>query len=525
MKLIRSTIAFIAVLTLFSACTKVDVPVENELTPGDFPKTQAQFILASGTAYAKFRDSYATSYWQAQSLSTDEAVLPTRGSNWYDGGRYQEMHYHSWTPDNAIVAASWAWGFSAISSCNQVLTLFAQSPDSEAKLNIVAEMRTLRAITYFMMMDSFGNIPVTTTFGDPALPKTQNRAAVFAFIEKEVLESLPRLSETMGISTYGRPTKFAAYALLAKLYLNAEVYTGTPRYNDAVTMCDNIIKSGKFTLAPDYFAMFKPDNGPSTPEFIFAIPYDAQQAKNETFTWSGLHYALSAKYGLSWRISGPTSTIPEYYANFNDPTDVRNASWLTGKQYDFSGNPVTIATTKSGLDANYKGSDGSAPITWQLEFSPNIVLVNTANFDAGSDVLSSAKGIRNIKYYPDVNTTDRNQGNDVPVFRYADVTLMKAEAILRGANATNGQTALSLVNDLRLKRQAAPFTAVSLDDMLSERAREMNWEGWRRNDLIRFGKFEGKWGFKTNSDVNRRLFPIPSGERILNPGLTQNPGY
>jgi hypothetical protein len=95
MKLIRSTIAFIAVLTLFSACTKVDVPVENELTPGDFPKTQAQFILASGTAYAKFRDSYATSYWQAQSLSTDEAVLPTRGSNWYDGGRYQEMHYHS----------------------------------------------------------------------------------------------------------------------------------------------------------------------------------------------------------------------------------------------------------------------------------------------------------------------------------------------------------------------------------------------------------------------------------------------
>lgn len=525
MNLIKSTIAFLTIFTLFSACTKVDVPVENELTPENFPKTEAQFLLASGAAYAKFRDSYCNAYWQAQSLSTDEAILPTRGSNWYDGGRYKEMHYHSWTADNAIVSGAWTWGFSTISSCNQILALFAQSPDSEAKLNIMAEIRTLRAITYFMMMDLYGNIPVITTFGDAALPKTQNRSAVFAFIEKDVLEALPRLSEVIGTATYGRPTKYAAYALLAKMYLNAEVYTGTPRYNDVVTMCDNVTKSGKYVLADDYFGMFKPNNGAATPEFIFAIPYESNQAKNESFTWYGLHYGLSGKFGLSWRISGPTSTIPEYYANFDTPGDVRNDCWVTGKQFDFSGNPVTILTTKKGLDANYTGADGADALNWQLEFSPNITLVNVANFDAGSDVLSSAKGIRNMKYYPDAAAIDRNANNDVPVFRYADILLMKAEAILRGATATNGQTALSIVNDLRGKRKATQLSALSLNELLRERAREMNWETWRRNDLIRFGKYEESWGFKTDKDVNKRLFPVPASERILNPGLAQNPGY
>jgi hypothetical protein len=136
-------------------------------------------------------------------------------------------------------------------------------------------------------------------------------------------------------------------------------------------------------------------------------------------------------------------------------------------------------------------------------------------------------GTRNIKFLADfTNPTSRNQNNDVPIFRYSDVVLMKAEAILRGGAATNGQTALSLVNSLRANRTtSAPWTAVTLDNIYAERARELAWETWRRNDAIRFGKYEDKWGFKTNADPNRRIFPIPQGAITTNPKLVQNPGY
>ena len=133
---------------------------------------------------------------------------------------------------------------------------------------------------------------------------------------------------------------------------------------------------------------------------------------------------------------------------------------------------------------------------------------------------------RNNKFYCDSTSSNRNQNNDVPVFRYSDILLMKAEAILRGANVTQGQDALSLVNMLRAVRTTtAPWASVTLEDLYKERCREMAWECWHRNDMIRFGKFEGKWGFKTDADIRRRLFPIPAGAMTINPKLTQNPGY
>jgi len=312
---------------------------------------------------------------------------------------------------------------------------------------------------------------------------------------------------------------------LAKLYLNAGVYTGRPRYDDAVTWCDSVIQSGKYSLATDFAKMFYPDNGPQMTEFILAIPYDHAQAQGEQFNWYSLHPALQQKYGLSYRLSNPVSTIPSYYAQFDDPNDVRSSLWLIGKQVDLAGNPIIINTTNAGLDNTYSGSDPGAPVTWQLNFTPNVTLRDTAKFEAGGDELGKAKGIRNIKYYPDVTATDRNQSNDVPVFRYADILLMKAEAILRGAAPTYNTSALSLVNQLRTTRRAAVLSALNLDDMLKERALELNWENTRRIDLIRFGKYEDAWGYKTDGNSYKRIFPIPSSERVLNPSLVQNPGY
>lgn len=190
-----------------------------------------------------------------------------------------------------------------------------------------------------------------------------------------------------------------------------------------------------------------------------------------------------------------------------------------------------VATTNKGLDRNYNGPEPAKAIQWQLEFFPDLKLVDVANMDIGNDEIAKASGVRSIKYYPDRNAhpVDRNSNNDVPVFRLADVILMKAEAILRGATPTivkgELQTAPVLVNKIRLRAKAPQVGAITLDELLDERARELAWEGWRRNDLIRFGKFENAWGFKTDADPNHRLYPIPNSERLLNPGLEQNLGY
>jgi len=515
----------LAGLLLLSACTKIDVPVENQLTPQSFPETDQQFIAAAGPAYVSFRGSYAITYWLLQTLSTDEAILPSRAGGWYDGGRYQQMHYHNWTPDNPIVGDSWTWGFTTISTCNRILALFASSKDSPIKKGLAAEIRLLRALMFYYMMDAYGNIPLPITFGDTTRPVQKSRVEAFNLIESEIKATLPDLNRATDATQYGRPNFYTGYALLAKLYLNAEVYTGASRYNDCVAACDTIMQSGKYKLAVDYAKMFYPDNGPQMTEFIFAIPYDHAAAQGEQFSWYSLHPALQDKYGLAYRLSNPVSTIASYYAFFNDPNDVRTAMWLIGKQYDFAGNPIIINTTRVLLDNSYTGTDGSAPVAYQLNFTPDITLRDVPKFEAGGDELAKAKGIRNIKYYPDVTATDRNQSNDVPVFRLADIQLMKAEAMLRGATPTYNTTALSLVNDLRSTRKAAPMTNLTLDEMLKERARELNWENTRRTDLIRFGKYEDAWGFKTDADKNKRIFPIPAAERILNPGLQQNFGY
>ena len=525
MNLINNYITILAGTLLLSACTKIDVPVENQLTPQNFPQTDAQFISAAGPAYTSFRGSFCQSYWMLQTLSTDEAILPSRAGGWYDGGRYQQMHYHNWTPDNPIVGDTWTWGFTTISACNRILALFAASKDSPIKKGLTAEIRLLRALMFYYMMDAYGNIPLPVTFGDTARPVQKSRVEAFNLIESEIITTLPDLPRATDATQYGRPNYYTAYALLAKLYLNAAIYTGANRYNDCVAACDTILQSGKYKLAADYAKMFYPDNGPQMTEFIFAIPYDHAAAQGEQYTWYSLHPALQAKYGLAYRLSNPVSTIASYYAYFDDPNDVRTSLWLIGKQYDFAGNPVTIVTTKVGLDATYTGADGTAQITYQLNFTPDITLRDVAKFEAGGDELSKAKGIRNNKYYPDVTATDRNQSNDVPVFRLAEIQLMKAEAILRGAAPTYNTTALSLVNELRTTRKAVPMTNLTLDDMLKERARELNWENSRRTDLIRFGKYEDAWGFKTDADKNKRIFPIPAAERILNPGLQQNFGY
>jgi hypothetical protein len=535
---------------IFCSCHKLNQPITSELTTGSFPADSTQYPNAVGPVYVVLRGNYAVEYFFQQTYSTDEGIMPARGGNWFDGAQNQQMHYHSWNADNNYVNTNWIWCSTIIGVSNQTLSILkAASGTAAAKKAWIAEVKMVRALAYFFMMDNYGNVPIDTAYGDFTPHANVARSQVFSFIESEVKAALPDLNTSTAKAQYGRPNRYMAYALLAKLYLNAEYYTGTARYNDCIAACDSVINSGLYGLQSmnTYFAQFAPTNGPQNQESIFAIPYDpAMTSTFGTTSWPFRCVNIHSRYdvprsmgkvatgagfnffALPFTPGAPASTLPAFYAFFNDPGDVRNKQWLTGLQYKRDGvTPIMITTTKSGYDFTYSGSDGSAPYTYQLNLTPDINLrLSASQFDVGNDEIGWNMGYRNIKFYPDSTSTSRNQNNDEPVFRYSDVLLMKSEAILRGGTATGGQTALSLANTLRVQRTTTPaWTNITLDSVYNERIREFAWEGWHRNDMIRYGKFEQAWGFKTDADANHRIFPIPTSALVLNPALKQNPGY
>jgi hypothetical protein len=515
------------------------------LTPDVFPHDSTSFISASGPAYVALRGNYGVEYFFLQTLSTDEAILTVHGGNWLDGHQNIQMHYHTYTPDNGYVNGNWGWMSAIIGAANQTISILGKTmTDGAPKSQALAEMKLVRDFAYFMMMDNYGGVPIDTVYGDFTPKAKSDRATVFNFIEGDIKAAIPNLSSAVGVSTYGRPTKWMAYALLAKMYLNAEVYTGTKRYDDCIAACDQVINSGLFSLQPmsSYLQMFYPDNGPQIPEFIFAIPYDPNfDNGNWGFRCVNIHarYDVPRSMGkvaagggynffnLPFTPSAPESTIPSFYRYFYDAGDVRNKQWLHGLQYEPDGvTPIMITTTYEGYDAiTYKGNNN--PYTYQLNLDSSVVLRADPNLmDVGNDEVGWNMGYRCIKFYPDATSSSRNQNNDIPVFRYTDILMMKAEAIYRGGTATGGTDALTLMNQVRAQRTTSPAWAnLTLDSIYNERCREFTQENWHRNDMIRFGKFEGSWGFKTDADPQHRVFPIPNTALQLNPKLKQNDGY
>jgi len=232
-------------------------------------------------------------------------------------------------------------------------------------------------------------------------------------------------------------------------------------------------------------------------------------------------------FSIPFTPSAPVSTIPSFYRYFYDAGDVRNGQWLHGLQYQPDGvTPITISTTLAGYDAIAHPNDNT-PYTYQLNLDSNVILrASASTLDVGNDEVAWNMGYRCIKFYPDATSSSRNQNNDIPVFRYTDILMMKAEAIYRGGAATGGTDALTLMNQVRAQRTTSPaWTNLALDSIYNERSREFTQENWHRNDMIRFGKFENSWGFKTDADAKHRVFPIPNSALQLNPKLKQNDGY
>jgi hypothetical protein len=556
-KILYSLSSVVIAGLILSSCHKIDVPVKSELTPENFPQTEAQYNAVMGPVYTLFRDGFTTGHFFCNSQTTDESALLIYGSDWIDGNRYLDLHRHTWTKDHPNIGGEWGYLANLIGTTNQTIYIVNQSPEGTTKNTSLAELRTMRALFYFYMMDQFGNVPIDTVYPSKELNTNSARAQVFSFIENELKTAIPFLKTTSGGATYGKPTRYMAYALLAKMYINAQVYTGTPKWNECIAACDSIINAGggtQYSLEPrsTYLQMFYPTNGPAMKELIFAIPFDPATSNGWNFY---ARYDLNRNLGIKYRYSGstpgtnvdpvingttgnglinnrpsgPRCTTNEFYAHFNDPNDIRNNQWLAGLQYWPNGNPIMVRTTNLGYDQFYAGGSPSASYTYHLNLTPlgNISRLSATSYDVGRDELGWNTGYRNIKFYPDANSITRNQNNDAPVFRYSDIILIKAEAILRGGTATMGHTALSLVNSLRAVRTTSPaWTSVTLEDLYSERSRELSWEQWHRNDMIRFGKYENSYGLgKTNTDTYRRIFPIPTSAIATNNKLVQNPGY
>jgi hypothetical protein len=502
------------IIIVVSSCTDLDAPVYDKV--GTFWQTPLQIEQGMAHAYVQLRNYaptffYGPNVYDLHEMSTDEIIVPVRGGDWHDQVLWEHLWKHTWTPTSVAVNDGWLFIFSGIGGVNQIIESLESIPEPPDNLNaLIAEMRAVRAFYYYQGLDLFGNIPIVETrFINSEEAKTRTRAEVFAFVEKELKEVLPLLSKEVNITTYGRATHWFAQALLAKLYLNAEVYTGESRHAECIQACDAIINSGKYVLEPDFFKNFAIANEDSR-ENIFSIPFDRDRDMNffliQIFS---LHYNSGPTFGLESGGANGFCSTAEYLKIFNDD-DIRKKMFLVGQQY------VNQIEDEEHLQYTSQGQ--------LLIFDPEITSYYI------QPPKTETAGARCAKW--EFNSTGwGNMSNDFAVYRLADIILMKAEAQFRNGDVGG---ALTTINQkfgsvsIRSRTGLPDFSAgeMNLDGLLAERARELSWEGHRRNDLIRFDHFtDARIPEKKVSEDFRTLFPIPQAEIDKNDYLEQNPGY
>ena len=496
--LLAGSVCFLA---LFS-CTDISENIYDQYPADEFYATPEGTNSLLAGIYAQIpgeftRDGYAgvgyagadNGWYDMNCMSSDEQVIPHRNDgNWQQD--FARFHKHGWLPTEGIINNTWNWLYRCIFKANLSIQLLEKANADASK---IAEAKVLRSFFYYLLIDDFGDVPFFTDNNTPSdqIPQA-SRKEVYNFIVKELKENAELLSNTKGGEYYGRFNKWAAYTLLAKVYLNAEVYTGEAKWTECLAAC-NKVSEGGFTLhsgAADagsplgnkYYELFG-DVSPQD-ETILSIYATVDVLSRNVYAVRSLYgpHGITALPYNGWN----GTIVPKgFYLKYAD-NDIRKKQFLAGEQ------PGGINYTLDVASIDLPGADPQA-------------------------------GVRNIKFYPAGANTGGGASNDFPIYRYADVVLMMAECNVRLGNSG---AAKSFIDSIRLRAGLDALGAnPTLDDIYNERGFELNWEGHRRQDMIRFNKFLLANEFRAESASFRKLFPIPTAALNANKALKQNPGY
>ncbi len=561
-----------------SACTKLNVKTYSVLPAAEFWSNPANIANGKIAPYTALGNVVGhTGVGHMMEIPSDEMVYPTRGTDWYDGGQWARMYYHQNLPSDVDgnVDGCWQGCLSGVSKCNYViLTLQGLPAGTDANLNAdVAEMVALRSIFYYKAMVLFGNFPYVNYAVDPTKVTQTPIAAVFDSLELALKGALPNLSTTVDASTYGTVTKYAAFALLARMYLNAKFFTGTDRSADCIAMCDSIIASGNYALEPDYFDAFVGINN-SSKENILVVPGSQNGLTySNGIVQASIEFNSSLTFGIPccnygnngasttrdfYQFFDTTSTYSSNSVQINGRTvnntlrtfnDQRTGQYLIGQQ--FQGNGVSnYPPYKNWVVANndycctYNGDTSVNNTTkigdyYNSQYSPVIYYDTMNEFVFGtSPAYFRHAGVRNIKYWPQPGLPpNNNMGNAWVVFRLADVYLMRGEAEFWTGDMGDALADFNTVRQRAYSGSSAynwTSSDLTADNILQERGRELAWEDVRRLDQIRMQTYTGTPYFTrarnyppkaADADNHTFFLPVPIVELNTNPKLSQNPGY
>jgi hypothetical protein len=537
MKTTVKKIGFLLIISGILSCNNdLSETVYSSVTQQSYKYSVKDFYPVIGCIYPPLRNMpWQEAYFSAQEATADAIVMPPNASGWDAGGLWRRLHYHTWNSEQINFSGMWDWFYRGVMLCNNAIGQIENdevpAPSSTAKEQGLVEIRAMRAYYYWLICDNFGDAPLVATQTQD-LPSKSSRKEIFDFIVSELQEIIPKMTDEQGGNMYGRMNKWAAKALLANVYLNAEVYTGQAHWNDCIVQCNDIINSGKFELSPNYKDPFRAHGVESNKEVIFTIPYDKTLATGNNIHMYSWHAELKKKFlteSTPWG-SGCAKGISQFIDTY-DPYDSRlDDSWLYGQQF---------------------ASDGTTPLLGIYE-NKDELLVFSKDLPSGH-MTNEMEGYRMNKYEVEPGSTDAST-TDLPLFRYAQVLMMKAECMLRlgqsGAGALVTQVRQrafqdhpekATVTDEQLKENtvyqygyvedykivdSGDQSPVQFGRMYDELGWEFVWEMYKRRDAIRFGVYTKKsWLSHSPQGDYRSVFPIPETVVTSNPNLEQNPNY
>ena len=503
---------------LLAACTNLDEHLYSQISKQDFLSSQDNLVLYTSRPYTMLQNWGAEqSYWTLVLQIGNEMAVPQAYNGSWAETRYGELQTHDIPESNKLVRTGWEFCFNGISACNDTLSELEALSKNPTVEKSIAEVKVLRAYYYLMAIDLWGNVPFSISKEEKDYPEMKDRAFMYNWIETEVKDNLNALEAVPSAATYGRVTQDVAKFILAKLYLNAQVYTGTPKWEEAASICKQIIESGHFSLTKTYAENFAIYNEGSS-EAILAIPYSS------TFTSKGFYmFALTLNTDLEkiWKIgdtwNGTHMGQPDFMARYDSNDTRKKDTWLFGPVYDLNGNRWQY---QDGVDENKQ------PV--MKDYSLEDINIDEDKFKHGIDRLDGARIIK-WPYQGDgtLNSYTVDMENDFILMRYADVVLMYVECLLRQGKTLEASLVPEFM-EIRTRAGLLPFTALNLtlDTFFEERQKEMALEGWVHNDLVRFGKYLDAWWAKpADSKATNILLPIPKEMLGANPKLKQNPGY